>query len=573
MENAPYWIAVITGLLVILVIYVIIKMKAKKQIPATTTEPFVGELTIDKYYEGDKSTIPYSDRLYVYLSSFSGIQSDHNTSVYSGSGVPMWRSLVNEDIVFSVIGTALPNTIEKGLPMIGVRLIGPPSENVAPPNTGYVLPSFTVAWYALWKSLNFDTKAPIILLRMFAENPNHVQLSVREVDANNVAFDAVVGNASTVHSWTIPKTTVITQGTGTLYSFVYNREERKITLAIGNTVTYSKDIEAVDIKLGNTPMDINFNQNWDADLKSFMYYRAPLSLTDMTSLTTYITDQASGKNLIMSSVDAEKAALEKTLQSCSLTDKELAALRDELNLTRDQLYSIKNKLRQCMNNGDIDPETFRRWEVKNSVYPGKYTNLNQCKELEVKDLDEIKSNLANTLIRMFAAPLKKAVTKPPETATGTGSPSISKLYTTFPNDSFKEPTTNQSIYIGTPYPEQPAKTPPPPPPAETQWKLNTLITQFGTKEPIAQASQIVNTVKAGSIPEAQLLPKTDTSVTGLKLLYADAGDPTKVTGAQLTTAVNYPTPTNSTPVQGTATITTTSTTDSLWGSLKSALGI
>lgn len=585
MKNAPYWTAVLVGVLVVIVIFIMVKRKEKLEAlsieeaqQAADMEKFVGTLTLDNYYEGDKSTIPYKDKVYIYLSSFSGTQSDHATSVYSGSGVPMWRSLVNEDVYFNVIGTDLPSTLANGLPMKGTRLVGPPSENAAYPNTAYVLPSFTIAFYAKWKTLDFDTDAPIILFRMFAENPNHVQVSLKEVDSNNVSLDVVVGNASSVYSWTIPKTTLLTQGTGTLYTFVYNKEEKKISFNIGSTIKYPRVLtDAAVVKLGNTPMDINFNQNWDADLKSFMFFRD--AITDFSTLDSYMVDQASGKNMIASSVDQQTAALQETLKACSLNDEELAGLRDELNLTREQLYNIRLKLRQCSQKPeDIAPNAFRRWQIKDGLYPGQYDNLNQCKDLNVKNVDEIKSNLASVLINMFASPLKKAVTGGSTSSSSTFPPT---LYTTFPNKGFKTQTTDpKSTYLPTPYPDQAATAPTPV--STAPWKLKELVTKFGQTEPIQQATQIAtaqllptassttsstsatsstassSTASATQIPDATVLPRPQVSDVGVKLVY---GDPTKtdqVTGAQFTTSIASPTTTGT--VTTTVNPSTTSTT-------------
>lgn len=584
MRNAPYWTAIIAGLVIILVMFVIMK---RRQNP-DKVEKFTGETETTalvanaKYYEGDASTIPFKDKLYIYLSTFSGLQSDHSTAVYSGSGVPMWRSLVNEGVYFNVIGTNLPTTIEKGLPMKGTRLVGPPSEEAAYPGTGYILPSFTVAWYANWKSLDFDTDAPIILFRMFAENPNHVQVSVREVDSTTVSLDVVIGNASHVYNWSIPKTTLLTQGGATLYTFVYNREEKKISFNIGSTIKYPRVLsEAPVIKLGNTAMDINYNQNWDADLKAFMFYRT--SLLDFGTMYDYLGEQASGKLLIQNSVNAEKATLEETLKSCSLNDTELAALRDELNLTREQLYNIRLKLRTCMQKPeDIDPNSFRRWEIKDGLLPGQYDNLNQCKDLNVNDLEEIKANLARSLVNAFAKPLTSAVAPKPAAKKAPYPPT---LHTTFPNTGFKSNLQNKSIYVATPYPQPEASQTATSSKTGEQWKLNTLITEFGKNKPVASAATtaavITSPVKpstttstAQAIPDAILLPRAETTDAGVKLMYADSSSTDKVEAATLTSTISYPTKV------GTATASTTVTaaspsdstvSGSLWNSLKSLL--
>lgn len=587
MKNAPYWTALIAGVIIIIMMYIIMKRK-ENGVKPVIEEKFV-DLSNIKYYEGDKSTIPYKDKLYIYLSSFSGMQSDHSTAVYSGSGVPMWRSLINEDVFFSVIGTNLPTTIEKGLPMKGTRLVGPPSENAAFPNTGYVLPSFTVAWYANWKSLEFETSAPIILFRMFAENPNHVQISLREVDASSISLDVVVGNASNVYSWTIPKTTLISQGAGTLYSFIYNREEKKISFNIGSTIKFPRVLtESAVVKLGNTAMDINFNQNWDADLKAFMFYRGVI--TDFNVMFDYLGEQASGKNLVMSVVETEKASLTETLKSCSLNDTELAALRDELNLTREQLYNIRLKLRSCMQSPEnIDPNSFRRWEIKDGVVPGKYASINQCTDLNVNRLSDIKAQLARTLVTMFAKPLTAAVASQVTNSTTKTQPTYPPtLHTTFPNSGFKTNLQNKSIYVATPYPKPPASKPPTTQTtSNTEWALRTLRTQFGTQQTTAAPAKTTSpaiasptsSTSTSTIPEASLLPRPQTSVAGVKLLYADPSNQDKVTGAELTSSISYPTTSTSASVTTTVTPSTTTTTatgtaptSSILSSLKSLFG-
>lgn len=554
MKNAPYWTAVVLGMLAVLIVYLIVKQRQLKQ------ESFVDASTATAtYYEGDSASIPFQDKLYVYLSSFSGTQSDHLTATFSGSGVPMWRSLVNEDVYFHVVGTNLPSTIEGGLPMLGTRLLGPPSENAALANTNYVLPSFTAAWFAKWKSLDFDTDAPIVLLRMFAENPNHVQISVRQIDSTTVSFDVVVGNANSVYSWSIPKTTLLSQGNGTLYAFVYNREEKKISFNIGSTIKYPRVLtETAIIKLGNTPMDLNYNQNWAADLKAFMFYRTAVS--DFASLHEYLSQQASGVKLLETTTQAEKAVLEESL----LSEQDLASLRDELDLTRQQLYANRLQLRQCQQKPEsIDPKSFRRWQLKDGMYPGTYDKLNQCKELNIDDLDAIKSRLSAILIKAFAGPIDAAVSSAVNTKT--------PLYTTFPNASFKK-LSDPSIYVPTPYPDKAATAKP--------FQLNTLITQFGQQPPstIAEA-QLLPTAPVASastpatatpIPEAQVLPRPESSTAGVTLLYADPSAGETVKTADATTTI--PNPNLNTLLSDSATTASTTNLDtSLWEKLKSLL--
>lgn len=578
MKKPPYWTAVVLGMLIILIIFIIAKRRRAEGFvdvqgaittaaTTATTTAVVGAIqtaiasptgstittNIAQYYEGNNAVIPYSDKMYIYLSSFSGVQSDQSTLTFSGNGVPIWRSLVNEEVYFNVVGTDLPSSIAGGLPMLGTRLIGPPSENTAFPNTNYILPSFTAAWYANWKSLEFETDAPIILLRMFAENPNHVQISVRQVDSNTVALDAVVGNASSVYSWEIPKTTLLTQGTGTLYAFVYNREEKKISFNIGSTIKYPRVLtDTAVVKLGNTPVDINYNQNWNADLKAFMFYRS--AITDFSTIYEYLGQQASGVKLMESTAAAATEALQQTT---TLSDEDLANLRDELELTRQQLYNNRLELRKCMQTPeDIDPNTFRRWQLKDGLYPGQYTSLNQCKELNINNLDDIKARLAQVLINAFAGPLqnvaKGGVNTRSKDSDNTGQRT---LYTTFPNDSFNKKKTDDSIYVATPYPSEPAKAPPLP------FKLKSIITQFGQGQTIPQAVTIANaqllpqsTTTAAApavpmdspIPVAPLLPRAETSESGVTLMYADPLANETVEPAAYTNAVPPPTDTSAT---------------------------
>ncbi len=549
MNNQPYWTAVVLGMLIIVIIFIIAKRRRTEGFVDATSSPTSQAVIgtgMTQYYEGDHAVIPFSDKMYIYLSSFSGLQSDHSTMTFSGTGVPIWRSLVNEEVYFNVVGTDLPASIAGGLPMLGTRLIGPPSENTAFPNTNYILPSFTVAWYANWKSLEFDTDAPIILLRMFAENPNHVQVSVRQVDSNTVSLDAVVGNASSVYSWEIPKTTLLTQGTGTLYAFVYNREEKKISFNIGSTIKYPRVLtDAAVVKLGNTPIDINYNQNWNADLKAFMFYRA--AVTDFTTIYEYLGQQASGVKLLESTAVAATEALEKTT---TLSDEDLANLRAELELTRQQLYTNRLQLRKCMQKPeDIDPNRFRRWQLKDGLYPGQYESLNQCKELNINNLDDIKARLARILIDAFGGPLQNAA-KGITTRNKDSEQGQRILYTTFPNDSFNKEKENDSIYVATPYPSEPAKAPPLP------FKLKSIITQFGQGEPIQQAAttiataQLLPTATAAPsspavpmetpIPVAPLLPRPETSVAGVTLMYADPTENEIVKPATTTSTIPLP---------------------------------
>lgn len=240
---------------------------------------------------------------------------------------------------FSIVSaTPIPATIKsaEGLPLKGVKLVGPPSKNFA--NDNGVLESFSCTWFMKINSTNFGqaTTPKIMVYQMFAETPNRIQLSIQDSSVSAVVVEVVVGKATTKYQWTIPKTTIMSNGNTTLYALVFDKPNKRVTFYIGDmaypsTVTLD---ETYPIKLGLSQIVINDTPRYvslDANLLAFTYYSTVLSDTDLKAMAVYFQNEAGGVYLLQQTAQQEAARALQLQTELESTMTSYVGLQDQLN--------------------------------------------------------------------------------------------------------------------------------------------------------------------------------------------------------------------------------------------------
>ncbi len=330
------------------------------------------------YYEGPYIPDGVKKLIYMYLSSYSDIMSDNKTPVYLANGSAYWRDLQKGEELFNIIGTNLPTKLRNppmfGINMSGVRMIGPPSENVAFPNSGYVLPSISVCFFAKWRTVNLT--APLILLRMYAETPNHVSVTVSPVNDTTVRLSIVCGLFSKTYDWDVPKSTLLTQGPGTLYTFVYNKDANTVTFYVGATALPPKTLDPkTDIKLSNSPIEVNYSQNWDAELQALVICRGVVTPTDITSTTEYFLGLSSGKQEEVQKLKENTKQLSENLESCNSQLPKLLAeienLQGEVRYNAAEITHLRKRVaieKKACAKAAAGRKEFQ-WLIKNGMCP------------------------------------------------------------------------------------------------------------------------------------------------------------------------------------------------------------
>lgn len=211
----------------------------------------------------------------------------------------------------------VPSVInEDGLPVKNISLVGPESEYLG--NSDNILESFTCVWYMKFNDVEVPASKPVIWFQMFAETPNKVILSITNNSASSITVEATIGKLDNKQKWTIPKTTILSNGNNTLYAFGYNKTTNKMFFNIGN-MQYPADVEQVDIILGLSKMVINnLNGNTsslNANLLAFMYFQTPLTESELEQLANFFKKEAGGISAL------EKVNAEITAQSIKLQNQ------------------------------------------------------------------------------------------------------------------------------------------------------------------------------------------------------------------------------------------------------------
>lgn len=340
-------------------------------------EGFVSEPT---FFEGPYIPDTINNLIYMYLSSFSDTTSDNISPVYEAGGSAYWRDLKEGKELFNLIGTNLPPKLRNpptyGIPMMGVRMIGPPSENFAAPNSGYILPSISICFFGKWKSINLD--APLVLFRMYAETPNAISVTYTPIenDTNNVKLSIILGATTNVYEWVIPKTSLLTQSIGTLYCFIFDRDANTITCSVGTTNLGVQNLkEKPVIKLSNSPMEIAYTQNWDFQLQAVLLCRGVITPSDITASTDYFANLSNGKVQEILELEQEATQAKKKAETCSSKLPRLLAqidnLKGEVMYNEREIKELAKKLERekvLCSRAAVGDKKFQ-WLIKNGKCP------------------------------------------------------------------------------------------------------------------------------------------------------------------------------------------------------------
>ena len=293
------------------------------------------------------------------------------------------------NIGFTLVSSAaLPGTLvsANGLPIKGIKMVGPPSTQFG---NGY-LDSFTAVWYMKINALEF-TKNKIMIFQLFAETPNKIQLNIQPngTDATTAVVEAIVGVATTKYQWTIPRTTLMSNGNTTLYSLVYNPTANKLNFYIGE-LEYPADVTLnpdYPIKLGLSQMIINDTpkfQSLDANILAFAYYNVALTNAELKALSVYFSKEAGGINLLQQMAQQEAA---RVLQ-----------LQKEIATTATSYTDLQKQLQECKASTPApekpavqgDP---KKWNIRAAQRAGEEDtistkDLGQCSPLSLKKFGE-----------------------------------------------------------------------------------------------------------------------------------------------------------------------------------------
>ncbi len=374
MKSVLFWSSFVIGFIVMLIVY------WQNQEARNTLETFEPTGTITPFYEGPYIPDNIKNLVYMYLSSFSDVTADNTTLSYESVGGAYWRDLKEGKELFNVIGTNLPTSLRSsvpyGLPMSGVRMIGPPSENFAYPNTGYVLPSMSICFYGRWKSVQLE--APLLLFRMYAETPNAVSITYSPIenDADNLKLSIVLGATTNTYDWVVPKTTLLTQSAGTLYSYIYDKEANTLTCFVGSTNLGTQSLsEKPIIKLSNSPIEIAYTQNWDFHLQTVLLCRGVVTPTDITATSDYFVNLSNGKTQEVAKLQQESVQVKQTLETCSSKLPRLLAeienLKGEVMYNETEMKDLRKKLEReklaCIK--AASGESKFQWLIKNGKCP------------------------------------------------------------------------------------------------------------------------------------------------------------------------------------------------------------
>ena len=307
----------------------------------------------------------------------SAVEKSMNTSYFCQQN--RWCDSRNERFNFFLSSTNnIPTSIESnvGLPLKGISMYGPPSNKMSRYQDNYILGSFTCTWYMKINRMTFNKSTkPIVWFKMFAETPNRIQLHVFEEDTSSVKIQITIGNMNDKYEWTVPKTTLMSNGNPCLYALVYNKEESKATFYIGSMpyATKLKVDELVPIKLGLTQIVINDlshgHVSLDANLMAFTYHKSVLSASELANLAVYFQNEAGGFSALKKKSDEEKARA--------------AVLASELDQVKGEKDLLEQRLKTCPSatttTGSRDavppPATPSKWQIKQGTGAANVSTL------------------------------------------------------------------------------------------------------------------------------------------------------------------------------------------------------
>jgi hypothetical protein len=404
MKNALYWTAVLLGLLLVYVFY---KISTKSEdfrienFEGATSVPRVSddfnEITDPNVMFNEKFPGYASDssnnKLHVYLSAFSKKTNTNPVAdVYSKTNM-IWRSMVgNGDFeVRKENAITLPESLYtesndlKGLDMKGIILEGPASEQF---NVSGQLPSCTIVMFMSWNNIFDSGYSQVKLFEMFAESPNHVSWSIVKKNATTARVEVVLGQYSTVYSWDVPISTLVSNGSYTIYALTFNATTKEIMMYIGTSGLYKKTLSSVpNVKLANTRVLINSDKTLDATLRAFAFLKnIAFTQNDIIKLNDYFVSASGGSLAILS--EAQRLINE--------AEERRTLVESQLDQSQSNVDDLNQRLNQCLASNASLAQTsaqtgpVNRWKISmNFPTDGISTDaLKRCSALSLKDFKD-----------------------------------------------------------------------------------------------------------------------------------------------------------------------------------------
>lgn len=399
MNSALYWTAMLIGLLAIYIIYVL-ATRSVETFQAAEAAPVIPENfnEITNASSDFDTRFPHynASKVFAYVSAFSRVLSRENASipVYS-VGTMRWHDLINTNDFNIQTSTSLPASLISNNNVVGLPLNNIKLENISPseafgkdPSTGlYELGKFSVSFFMKWNTLTTSTQDKI-LFEMFAETPNYVALKFANVTSTSVTMQVILGDVDTMYTWEVPKSTLMSNGNNTLYTFVFNPDTKTMSVFIGFN-EYKKTIATVPtIRLSNSKLAINSNRNIDATLKAFVFFKdVALSMSDLISLNDYFVRESGSTTAIIG----------QTVEQLRQAQSENERMQAELDAAREQLAQCSNNssTQETNNNTFNKVKSYKKWEIKTDNLPVDAIldkDLKKCTALEIKDFGEAKPN-------------------------------------------------------------------------------------------------------------------------------------------------------------------------------------
>ena len=296
--------------------------------------------------------------------------------------VNSWCDYNNKTIKYNIIGDNIPTSINstEGLGIFNLQLYGPPSYSLSLVSNNNILDSFTVVFYMKINSLNFNNAKSIIWYQMYAETPNMIRIAIYQQDANNSIVEVIIGNQNINYRWSIPNTTLMSNGYVTTYTFIYNKADSIFYFYIGATENYANIHVNNDLPiiLGLTQIAINRGaQSLDAQLYAFLYYNSILSKYEIQQVSDYFNYQMGG------------------IASLQLSTAQAMIQNQSLQVQAQNAQNLQTQLNNCANGSgsyaksSVPSIGSNPWTVNynQKVDPQMESELNKCSPLKLKELN------------------------------------------------------------------------------------------------------------------------------------------------------------------------------------------
>lgn len=337
-------------------------------------------------YIEQNSKIPNYENLMFYLSSFSDFTSyDVKQKAYQAESNKWYNHISNTDPFNIISSTALPVSIRppNGLPLLNKQLVGPPSDQLNISNLS--MDSFTMSFLVKNNDFVFEGLNPIELFKVFVESPNYIKilLEPHATDATKVNLVTIFGSIEDRYVIPIAKLALKAGGNKVLMTVTYNKNEKpapKLYVFIGEAQFSSSAITTPPVFiLGNSRIEINSTQKWDAVLYSFMYFKNTINLETHKKLIDYFELQTSGISSMVEQLkqlsDNQINEINKLIESQSLTISDISSQLEKCKI-------IESKYAKDKEDKDV-----QKWMVNMDGYKVVSSDdLQKCTLLKVNNI-------------------------------------------------------------------------------------------------------------------------------------------------------------------------------------------